>query len=78
MITLEQAKSLKRGQILHHDINRNSDGTCQRWKVNGQVQTWKREPNRVRVPIKHGLRHYDALDSQGDLDLVHLESECPG
>jgi hypothetical protein len=30
------------------------------------------------VPIKFGLRVYDAIDSQGDLDLVHLESECPG
>jgi hypothetical protein len=78
MITLEQAKALKPGDILHHDFYKNADGTCQRWRVNGQVKTWKTQPNRIRVPIKFGLRVYDAIDSQGDLDLVHLESECPG
>lgn len=77
MITLEQAKALEPGDMLHHDINKNSDGTCQRWKVTGRVKTWKTQPNRIRVPIKYGLKGYDALDSQGDLDLVHLESDCP-
>jgi hypothetical protein len=76
MITLAQAKALKPGDMLHHDINKNSDGTCQRWRVNGKPQTWKREPNRVRVPLKYGLYSYDQM-YEYDLDWAHLESDCP-
>lgn len=71
-ITLEQAKNLKYGDILYHVKNKNSDGTPQRWKVNGKVKTWKRSPERVRVPLKHGLYRYDYLDEH-TLDLVNLE-----
>lgn len=74
MITLEQAKSLYKGQVLHHVHNRNADGTPQRWRVNGAVKTWKRDPNRIRVPLKYGLYGYDYL-TQDDLDLVCLTAE---
>lgn len=73
-ITLEQAKSLRRGDILHHVRNRNADGTPQRWRVNGKVQTWKRSPERVRVPVKYGLRSYDYV-RETDLHLVSLPGE---
>ncbi len=53
-ITLEEAKALKPGDIVH-------DTKGHRWKVNGEVQTWKRAPGRVRVPLKHGLYAYDYL-----------------
>jgi hypothetical protein len=56
MITLEQAKQLKIGQILHHVLYKNADGTPVRWKVNGKVKTWKTHPERVRVPLKYGLK----------------------
>ncbi len=75
MITLEQAKQLKPGTILHHNINRNADGTCQRWRVNGIPQTWKTQPDRVRVPVKYGLKKCDNI-TENDLDLVHYEGEC--
>ena len=55
MITLQQAKDLKFGDILHHVTNKNSDKTPQRWKVNGKVKTWKRDINRISIPVKHGL-----------------------
>ena len=71
MITLDQAKALKRGDILHHPFNKNKDGTCQRWKVNGKVQTWKRSPWRVRVPVRCGLRLYGYVDELS-LDYMHL------
>jgi hypothetical protein len=51
MITLEQAKNLKYGQVLYHCTNRNADGTPQRWRVNGKPQTWKRSPEIVRKPV---------------------------
>jgi hypothetical protein len=73
MITLEQAKALKYGQILHHVENVNADGTPQRWRVNGRPQTWKRSPERVRVPVKHGLYTYDAI-TEDTLTLVTLAS----
>ncbi len=53
-ITLAEAKQLRPGNILH-------DTNGKRWKVNGQVKTWKTDPNRIRVPLKHGLYAYDAL-----------------
>lgn len=61
MITLTEAKTLVHGQVLYHTYNRNSDGTPQRWRVNGKVRVWRRSPERVQVPLKHGLRDYDYL-----------------
>jgi len=74
MITLEQAKNLTHGTILYHVTHRNADGSPQRWRVNGQPKTWKRSPDRVQVPIKHGLYSYDYL-TENDLDLVCLDEE---
>lgn len=74
MITLEQAKQLRLGTTLYHTTNRNADGTPQRWRVNGKVKTWVRSPERVQVPLKHGMRGYDYL-TQADLDDVCLSQE---
>jgi hypothetical protein len=60
-LTLEQAKHLRPGDILYHTTDKNADGTPTRWKVNGQVKTWKKDPNRIYIPLKHGLRSYDYL-----------------
>ena len=70
-ITLDQAKNLKYGQILHHTINKNADDTPQRWRVNGKVKTWKRSIERVQVPVKYGLYGYGYV-TENDLDLVEL------
>ena len=70
-ITLEQAKSLKHGDILHHEVNKNADGSPQRWRVNGMVKRWKRSPDRIQVPLKYGLYGYDYL-TENDLDLVSM------
>lgn len=69
-MTLEQAKALRYGDVIH------SDGNCKRWRVTGKVKTWKRSPERVKVPIAYGLYSYSYL-TERDLGLVHLESECP-
>lgn len=66
-ITLEQAKALRPGDILLDPYNR-------RWKVNGQVTTWKTRPNEVRVPVKHGLYGYDYITHK-NLDEVTMESK---
>jgi hypothetical protein len=56
VITLEEAKQLKYGDILV-----NSDG--KRWKVSGKVVRWVLNPDRIRVPLKHGLYVYGELVS---------------
>lgn len=66
-ITLEEAKNLKPGEILIDQYNK-------RWKVNGRVKTWVRSPERVRVPLKHGLYAYDYLT---EIDLAHVRKENP-
>ena len=73
-ITLEQAKALKPGDIIHQDGMVNADGTPRRWKVNGQPKVWKRSPGRVRVPLKHGLYNYDYL-TEDYLDKVSLPDD---
>ena len=40
------------------------DPRGKRWKVNGEVKTWKRDKSRIRVPLKHGLYSYDALETE--------------
>jgi hypothetical protein len=74
MITLEQAKNLKHGQIIYHIYNRNADKTPQRWRVNGMVKTWKTRPDEVRVPIKHGMKNCDYL-TERELHLVCLTEQ---
>ena len=55
-ITLEQAKSLTYGNTLYHDTLKIADGkTPMRFRVSGAVKTWKRDENRIRVPLKRGL-----------------------
>ncbi len=58
-LTLDEAKQLKSGDILYSTFQKDSKGEPTKWKVNGMVQTWKRSPDRVKVPIKHGLYAYD-------------------
>lgn len=74
-ITLEQAKNLKYGDVLHHSVNKNSDGTCQRWRVNGKPQTWKTRLNNVRVPVKTGFKTCDQL-TEAYLESVHFPMDC--
>lgn len=61
-ITLEEAKNLKYGDTLQHDTLKNADGkTPMVFKVTGQVKTWKRDPERIKVPLKRGLYEYAEL-----------------
>lgn len=56
MITKEQAISFDYGKTLYHYAMRNADKTALRVRVNGKCKTWKRDPKRFQLPIKHGLR----------------------
>jgi len=67
-LTFADALALHHGQTLHHAELKNSDGTPLRVRVNGKVRTWKRDPQRIEVPCKHGLYDYYTLD-QHDIEL---------
>ena len=60
-ITLEAAKKLTYGDILYVEDDFNSDGSKRRWRVTGKVKLWKRDPQRIKVPLKHGLYAYGEL-----------------
>ena len=62
-MTVEEAKRLRTGQTIYEVGAYNADGTARRWRVSGQVQTWKRDPGRVRVPLKHGMYSYGAIEA---------------
>ena len=62
-ITLEQAKELKKGTYVYQKKLR--------WKVSGVPKTWKSDPSKVRVPIKHGLYTNGYLTEQ-NIDSVSL------
>jgi len=71
MITLAEAKRLKYGDSLIDDQGK-------RWRVTGAVKTWKKDSSRIRVPLKHGLYTYGALethdfDSEGQCHFVRRE-----
>jgi len=72
MITLEQAKALKPGNYVY--CKNSKTGKPMKYKVNGKPQVWKRSPDRVRVPLKHGLYVYDQLTEEY-LDKVFLSEK---
>ena len=37
-------------------------GDARQLKVNGKVRTWKRNPDRIEVPVKYGLYEYGTLE----------------
>lgn len=65
MITKEQAVMFGHtGKTLYHYRMRNADKTALRVRVNGYCKTWKRSPERFRLPIKHGLRDCSYITEQ--------------
>lgn len=69
-MTLEQVKNLKHGDTVLMPTVENADGTPSRWRITGKVKTWKRDTNRVQVPIKRGLYQYGYLTEN---NMQHFE-----
>jgi len=74
MIDKETALTLERGDIVH--ANNGCATKIYKWRAYGVCKTWKRQPNRFRLPIKFGLYQYWEIN-QDNAYLFHLESECP-
>lgn len=56
-MNLTEAKNLKLGDHLQHKSIKNTSGLI-RVKVNGKPKTWKRQPEKVRIPYKYGLYEF--------------------
>lgn len=44
--------------IQSHIIIETMNGDARQVKINGRVRTWKRDKNRIEIPIKYGLYEY--------------------
>ena len=66
MITLDQAKSLGYGSHVKYI---NYQGRTINLKINGKVRTWKKDANRIEIPVKFGLYGYGILNI---LDLPNI------
>lgn len=73
MVTLSQAKNLRHGQMLFIIGAFDSDGSPSKCRVSGAPKTWKRDLNRVQVPIKRGLYENGYL-TQDNMNSFTLEA----
>lgn len=70
-MTLEELKSLRYGQGVPFIAE---DGTVVFATVNGNLKTWKRSPNRVRVPWKYGMYEYGAWETSATVGVAGLRN----
>lgn len=85
-MNLKQAKSLLRGTHVHYTGRHECSRTVgprgrvtlkiTNCRVSGEPQTWKRSPEKVKVPVKHG-RYENAYITEENLQDWHLEIDCP-
>lgn len=54
--SLDVAKELTPGNMLYHASETDSRGFPKKARVNGKPKTWVREPDRVQIPMKYGLK----------------------
>lgn len=74
-ITLQQAKQLTFGDYIYSNHFTYADNcTPKRWRVNGQVKTWKRDPDRIQIPVKYGLYDHAYLCAGTIANKVYMES----
>jgi len=58
----ELAATLKNGQTVYDKHCVNADGTARRYRITS-IKTWKRDQNRIRIGLKHGLYNTFAIES---------------
>lgn len=69
-MTPYEARALQSGETLWF---RADDGSARQIRVNGRVRTWVRDPLRVEIPYKYGLREYGTL-TRRDIEAGRLLS----
>lgn len=65
---LTEAKNLKAGDYVHTPNRYNADGTPMRARVTS-VKIWKREPARIEVRVKRGMREFATFTSANLSDI---------
>jgi hypothetical protein len=63
------------GKEFHSSVLKNSDGTCQRWRANGQCKTWVTREREFKLPVKRGLREYSYITDYNAHEF-HMPDEC--
>jgi len=71
-LTLARSKKLNYGDIIYQKDKYNADGTRRKWRVSGKVKTWKRDKDRVKIPIKYGLYSNDYV-TENNINLFLIE-----
>jgi hypothetical protein len=66
MITREQAMI---ENVFHANYSEN------RWRRNGVTKTWKRNPEKFRIPVKCGLSSYGYITEYNEVNF-HLPEDC--
>jgi hypothetical protein len=61
IMKINEAKKLRLGQIIYLKNAYNADGSPMRYRINGQIKTWKRNPEKIQVPLKRGLYEFGYL-----------------
>jgi hypothetical protein len=51
-------------------------GKIYAWRANGACQTWVTRPEDFRLPIKYGLKSYDAI-TPANAHRMHRADQCP-
>ncbi len=85
MITKRQAMELRHGDELHYTGNSEcrivvgprggETENIMRVRVSGQCQTWKRDTERFRLPVKYGLYESSAIEPS-NAHKFHLPEDC--
>jgi hypothetical protein len=73
MVSIARAKKLSYGDHIYAKHEYNADGTPMRFKVNGAPKTWKKDPSRIRVPLKRGLYEFGYLDNGNNNEFATRE-----
>lgn len=74
MITVKQAKDLKKGDVIYHVTQRDSKGDPKKFKVNSKPKIWKKAPDSVQFTVKYGL--YDVfIVTEEDLEMFSLKED---
>lgn len=73
MITIDEVKALKHGDTVyqiacytsnHYPASGNTvPCKVRKWRVTGKCKIWKRDINRIQLPVKYGLYDYGYIDN---------------
>jgi len=69
-LTREEILALRRGQQVMFILPNGRVGWL---RVNGAVRTWKRDPDRVEIPMKYGIKECLTLNLERALEVLVAE-----